>query len=311
VLVFLSQEWQVVVYNSHPAGETPTQSCHMKHQFPSPHPAKKRRTQSFIPEDAWSIIASFLPIKEQFSVLFTSKCIQQSALNNILQDTKNSTILFKKSVRHGYNVITRFILSHDLFDPSVCYKYDTTIQIASYYGRTEAVQLLLNDNRVDPSGSENDAIRKASENGHVEVVRLLLSDNRVDPSARNNYAIRKASENGHVEAVQLLLSNNRVDPSDRNNHAIRKASSNGHVEITQLLLNDDRVDPSDRDNDAIRTTSHNGYVEIVYLLLNDSRVDPSAHNNYSIKWASSNGHVEVVRLLLSDDRVDPSSAVIL
>jgi hypothetical protein len=67
----------------------------MKHQFPIPHPEKKRLARSFIPEDAWSIIASFLPIEEQFSVLYTSKCIQQTALNSILQDTKNSTILSK------------------------------------------------------------------------------------------------------------------------------------------------------------------------------------------------------------------------
>jgi hypothetical protein len=78
----------------------------MKHQFPTPHPAKKRRTQSLIPEDAWSIIASFLPMKEQFSVLYTSKCIQQTVLNSILQDTKNSTIIFEESVHHGYNAVS-------------------------------------------------------------------------------------------------------------------------------------------------------------------------------------------------------------
>jgi ankyrin repeat protein len=251
----------------------------MKHQFPTLHTAKKRRTQSFIPEDAWSIIASFLPIKKQFSVLYTSKRIQQTALNNILQDTKNSTILFKESVRHGYNVITQFLLSHNLFDPSVCHKNDTTIQIASYYGCTEAVRLLLNDSRVGPSDNDNFAIRLAAGNGHVEVVQLLLSDNRVDPSDDNNHAIRWASENGHVEVVRLLLSDNRVDPSDDNNHAIRWASKNGHVEVVRLLLSDNRVDPSDNDNDAIRLASYNRHVEVVRLLLNDSRVDPSACNN--------------------------------
>jgi ankyrin repeat protein len=189
----------------------------MKHQFPTPHLSKKRRTQSFIPEDAWSIIASFFPITEQFSVLYTSKCIQQTALNSILQDTKNSTILFTESVHHGYNVITRFLLSHDLFDPSV---HDTAILIASEYGRTEAVQLLLYDHHVDPSAHNNHAIRYASSAGHVEVVQLLLRDNRVDPSADKNYAIRLASENGHVEVVRLLLNDNRVDPSGDDNYAI-------------------------------------------------------------------------------------------
>jgi ankyrin repeat protein len=125
----------------------------MQHQFPTPHPAKKRRTQSFIPDDAWSIIASFLPIKEQFSVLYTSKRIQQTALDSILQDTKYSAILFNESVRHGYNVITHSLLSHDLFDPSVRDgNNDTAIQIASDSGRVEVVRLLLSDNRVKEAG---------------------------------------------------------------------------------------------------------------------------------------------------------------
>jgi hypothetical protein len=78
-------------------------------------------------------------------------CVQ-TTLNSILQDTKNSTI--KASIH-----ITQFLLSHDLFDPSVC---------------------------------DNLPVKWASENGHVEVVRLLLSDNHVNPSD-DNYAITWAS----------------------------------------------------------------------------------------------------------------------
>ena len=37
----------------------------------------------------------------------------------------------------------------------------------------------------------------ASENVHLEIVELLLSDERVDPSAKDNHAIRLASKNGH------------------------------------------------------------------------------------------------------------------
>jgi ankyrin repeat protein len=214
----------------------------MKHQFPTPHPAKKRRTQSVIPVDAWSIIASFLPISEQFSLLYTSRCIQQTALNNVLQDIKNTTILFQESIRQG---------------------------------RVEVVRLLLSENRVDPSYDDDDAIQSASDNGHIEVVRLLLSDNRVDPSTYNNFAIQSASSNGHVEVVRLLLSDNRVDLSDQGNSAIRLASSNGHVEVVRLLLSDNRVDPSDCGNFAIQSASSNGHVEVVRLLLSDNRVDPS------------------------------------
>jgi ankyrin repeat protein len=187
---------------------------HKKHQFLTPLPAKKRCTQSFILEDAWSIIASFLPIKEQFSVLYISKRIQQTALNSVLQDTKNSMILFTESVLQGYNAITQFLLSHDLFDPSDDDNY--AIKIASEHGRTEVVRLLLNDNRVDPSARNNNAITFASFHGNTEVVRLLLSDKRIDPFADDdNDAIRFTSENGHVEVVRLLLSDSRVEEAGK------------------------------------------------------------------------------------------------
>ena len=147
------------------------------------------RTQYVIPEDTWSVIASFLPIVEQFSILYASKRIQQIVLASILQNTENGLELFNESLHHQYNNIALLLLSHDLFDPSVCYKNNTTIEIASRCGNTEVVRLLLSDNRVDPSANDNFAIQGASMNGCVDVVRLLLSDNRVDPSARNNYAI--------------------------------------------------------------------------------------------------------------------------
>ena len=61
---------------------------------------------------------------------------------------------------------------------------------ASWWGQTEVVRLLLQDERVDASAKSNHAIRVASAHGHVEVVKLLLSDTRVDPSDDSNYALR-------------------------------------------------------------------------------------------------------------------------
>ncbi len=101
-------------------------------------------------------------------------------------------------------------------------------------------QILLHDNRVDPSAGDNWLIRCASDNGHTEVVKLLLQDKRVDPSNDDNYAIRWASANGHIEVVKLLLQDKRVDPSAHNNHAIRWASDCRHTEVVKLLLQDGR-----------------------------------------------------------------------
>ena len=72
-------------------------------------------------------------------------------------------------------------------------------------GYISRIQVCFQDSRVDPSVSNNEAIRIASSYGHAAVVELLLKDPRVDPSVSDNEAIREASRNGHAAVVELLL----------------------------------------------------------------------------------------------------------
>jgi hypothetical protein len=48
---------------------------------------------------------------------------------------------------------------------------------------------------------------------NLQFIELLMADERVDPSAEDNLAIRRASIFGHHECVALLLADDRVDPS--------------------------------------------------------------------------------------------------
>jgi ankyrin repeat protein len=169
-------------------------------------------------------------------------------------------------------------------------------------GRVEIVQLLLQDKRVDPSVRNNQAIREASGKGHHEVVQLLLEDERVDPSAEDSQAICLASGKRHHEIVKLLLEDARVDPSTQNNQVIRDMSASGCAELVKMLLKDERVNPSVKDNEAIRVASGRGGYDVVKLLLQDKRVDPSAHGNQAFRQAS----LSISKLLLTDKRVDPS-----
>jgi hypothetical protein len=131
--------------------------------------------------------------------------------------------------------------------------------------RSLIVQKFLKLDHIDPAikktcnGRLENAIRLSIGIGHVEAVRLLLNDPRVDPSADSNYAIRWASENGHVQVVKLLLNDPRVDPSAYNNHAIRSASWKGHVEVVKILQNDPRVNPYADSNYAIQLAAENGH----------------------------------------------------
>ena len=118
-------------------------------------------------------------------------------------------------------------------------------------GRTRDVVAALarvgkDGSRIDPTESNNHAVRLAALNGHVEVVRELLAwvgvdGKRVDPTVGNNYAVRRAAFLGHVEVVRLLLAwvgvdGKRVDPTAGNNDVVWSAATMDHVEVVRALL---------------------------------------------------------------------------
>ena len=55
---------------------------------------------------------------------------------------------------------------------------------------------------------------------------MLLSDNKVDPTASDNYAIKWACSNGNVESLKILLADPRVDPSAQNNKEVQMIVEN-------------------------------------------------------------------------------------
>jgi surface antigen len=109
------------------------------------------------------------------------------------------------------------------------------LELAARYGHVAVVERLLQDVRVDPSASNNDAVQKAAQNGQLRDVR----DVRVDPSANDNYAVRLAALYGHLAVVERLLQDERVDPSASTNYAVRWAATSGHLAVVERLLRDD------------------------------------------------------------------------
>jgi WD40 repeat protein len=184
--------------------------------------------------------------------------------------------------------------------------YSSAITWAAENGHAALVELLLQDDRVDPTAKDNIAFRRAAASGHVSVVELLLQDDRVDPTAKDNIAFQFAASNGHLQVVERLLRDPRVDPTVQNNYPFRRAAASGHVSVVELLLQDPRVDPSSLDNDAFRYAAVGGQITVIKRLLRDPRVDPSANDNFAIRFAAQHGHLAVVERLLQDDRVDPT-----
>jgi len=224
---------------------------------------------------------------------------REEKLYSIVKDVPLQT--FKKTCKSKLVNIIDMLLSDDRVDPSTN-QNDAIIQ-ASMDGQLEIVNRLLQDVRVDPSTQYNDALIEASAQGHVNIVDRLLQDERVNPADYDNDAIGKASLHGHVAMVYKLLQDPRVDPSDNDNYAIMQASRFGHWQIVELLLQDIRVDPATQNNYALRKACMSGYWRVVDVLLRDARVDPSVKNNFLISAAYTKGYMEIVWRLLQDARV--------
>ena len=78
-------------------------------------------------------------------------------------------------------------------------------------------------------------------NNDINNVELLLKNEKVNPSKDTNYSIRLASKNGFFDIVKLLLNDKKVNPTDRSNCPILFAYQRGHSNVVDLLWQDKRV----------------------------------------------------------------------
>ncbi|MDF2577349.1 MAG: hypothetical protein K0S74_833 [Chlamydiales bacterium] len=112
---------------------------------------------------------------------------------------------------------------------------------AAEYGRTDIINFLIRDPKIDPSMQNHQALKFAFQNGHEDTVKVLLGDKRVNPSFSFNYAVECAANNGWFNILELLLKDKRVNPADRDDIALLAALKNKQPLAAQLLLEDKRV----------------------------------------------------------------------
>jgi ankyrin repeat protein len=78
----------------------------------------------------------------------------------------------------------------------------------------------LNNNEVTPDCKNNMAIQLASYYGHIDIINLLLKYKNVDPSSKNNISILYANDNGYKNITYLLWNDSRVKNSLKN-HSLK------------------------------------------------------------------------------------------
>jgi hypothetical protein len=175
------------------------------------------------------------------------------------------------------------------------------IKTSSEKGYTKLVEILLQNEEVEPTTNNNYPIRKASENGHTEVVKLLLTNKNIHMNFETT--LLPALINNHIDTVEVLLCDDRMHDSDVNYKLIKYAIKNNKPNIIKVLLENKKFRLDIRNNYAIKKSTDMGHFHIIKLLLKDKKVRPQAGNNFALKSASYNRNIEVVKILLSDKRV--------
>jgi ankyrin repeat protein len=184
------------------------------------------------------------------------------------------------------------------------------LALAATYGYLDIAKKLIADG-LDPTCSNNCAIKWASFYNHTEMVKMLLHDGRADPSTNQNSPIRFAACLGNSEVVEALLSDSRVDPSAEDNFALRYAIKYNHIGVVKALLRDSRVDPAFGNNTALLIAVECGSLEMVRLILDCDSVNPNARHFKIINIAWTHNHFEILKALLEDHRTEINAVSML
>ena len=193
----------------------------------------------------------------------------------------------------------------------------TALRMASDYGYTEIVRLLIENGDLDVNATDYDddgrtALHLASIKGHTEIVKMLL-EKGADVNAKDTLdrtALQYASQNGHAEIVKLLeeaiannTENNSSDESqeEKDKKLLQGAQRNKLDEVREALEMGANVNVKNDDGwTAIAIASQQGSIELVEMLL-EKRANVNVMNNNgntALISASYKGYKEIVTMLL-------------
>ncbi|KAL0477896.1 hypothetical protein AKO1_012714 [Acrasis kona] len=155
--------------------------------------------------------------------------------------------------------------------------YKALLKIACAQCNTEAVKLILRDPRganVNYSDIFSLQCSRSQNPDNLGIVQMLLQDERVDPSYQNSLCLSNAIYSCNDEIVRMLLMDKRANPSDVVDDYISSCDF-GDVGIVRMLLIDGRLNPSVENSRALTIATQHKYDELAMLLLQDERMDTS------------------------------------
>ena len=114
--------------------------------------------------------------------------------------------------------------------------YNIALVYACMFAQEEAVALLLNDARVDPTHRQYACLRAACSIDHPGIVRTLLEDPRVDPSFDECMVLFDTCELGGYRVMPALLLHPAVRRSLRTDQLVEHAFRFRNLSAMRAIL---------------------------------------------------------------------------
>lgn len=185
----------------------------------------------------------------------------------------------------------------------------TPLHIAAYFGNTEVVKKLLENNALLDvySNSGVNAIHLAAARGHVDILKLLIQKG-VSIGKTDLYGgspLHAAAESGQIQTVKYLIENKAgINNTDKEGvTALQFAVLHNHIEVAKLLIATGATVNfySKKYGPLLHAAIRNKNIEMVKLLIdakaNVYEVDKA--NNSAVHIAAELGNIEILSVLLA------------
>jgi ankyrin repeat protein len=249
---------------------------------------------------------------------------------------ENASIIIEHTIKNCYFQLEKtlhFVFDtledkHDFHVNSINERSETLLHLAAMYGRTYAVQMLLEKGAsVNVVTADNKTpLHLALENGHEQIANLLtetttendssirnvkttaiLTDTRAsldDFEYNNESRLHLAAYNGDVKTVKLLIDEGEIVDAVTNirETPLHIAAFKGNVDIAELLIeNGASVVASTKSGlNPLHYAAQSGNSETIALLIErGASVDALANDNQTpLHWAAHSGNSKTAELLI-------------
>ncbi|ORY32767.1 hypothetical protein BCR33DRAFT_723418 [Rhizoclosmatium globosum] len=204
--------------------------------------------------------------------------------------TVGNNQLLLLTAKNGCTALLRFLLT--FVDPSIpdC----KCIQVASKHGQADCVQLLLQDDRVNPNANNSYSLLNSLKDKRPDITNILLQDSRTDVSLCVEEYFTLACQYGHLDIVVNQIEAQKMAPTVFH---LEEALQFGQESVALYLLQNygQQLQPSE---EHLWIASATRLPKVVSELLNTLQIDPSQSIKNTFLRAVTNGFGDIVEVYL-------------